>query len=234
MQCSLNGSGAIEACPAHTPGSAAERCLLSCGLTRLQVLKGKHHFQTIHAKVGMLPVEPRQQSPCSSCSLPQLSHGQSDPPPVLCLLQFGLATFILAVIAPLGGALSFKQWGFISQLPERWQPWVKAAHRNIGRITLLLSFVTIQLILGHHSAYTVWSTSRAQHTDCWSLQVFCSHGGCMPDGLSVIAHQSKVEGIAGSSHMRLMAQTCTSSKGLGPLLSDDCSYTAFRLSRPRT
>ena len=92
---------------------------------------------------------------------------------MLCLLQFGLATFILAVIAPLGGALSFKQWGFISQLPERWQPWVKAVHRSIGRITLMLSFVTIQLILGHHSAYTVGPTGHAQHADYWSLQTFC-------------------------------------------------------------
>eukprot|EP00891_Asterochloris_glomerata_P007354 jgi/Astpho2/7354/gw1.00114.143.1_t len=93
---------------------AASACIL-LGFTAIvanKVFKGKHHFQTIHAK-------------------------------------FGLATVVLAVIAPLGGALSFKQWGFISQLPERWQPWVKAAHRSIGRITLLLSFVTIQLILGH-------------------------------------------------------------------------------------
>ena len=117
----------------------------------------------------MLPVEQKYRS---SCSLPQLSRGQSNPPPVLCLLQFGLATFILAVIAPLGGALSFKQWGFISQLPERWQPWVKAAHRSIGRITLLLSFVTIQLILGHHSAYTVGSTNHAQRTGYWRVHGF--------------------------------------------------------------
>ena len=46
--------------------------------------------------------------------------------------KFGLATFIFAMLAAAGGALSFRRFGLINKLPEPLQPRVKWAHRNVS------------------------------------------------------------------------------------------------------
>ena len=61
----------------------------------LQVIHGKRHFQSLHAK-------------------------------------FGLATFILAVIAPLGGLISFRKLGLLQRFPDKLQPRIKWLHRNVS------------------------------------------------------------------------------------------------------
>ena len=60
-----------------------------------QVVHGKAHFTSWHAKVG-------------------------------------LAVFVLSIVAPLGGVVSFRRLGLLQRLPERMQPQIKWAHRNVS------------------------------------------------------------------------------------------------------
>ncbi len=60
-----------------------------------QVVHGKVHFKSLHAKVG-------------------------------------LAVFILSIVAPLGGVVSFRRLGLLQRLPEKLQPQIKWAHRNVS------------------------------------------------------------------------------------------------------
>ena len=60
-----------------------------------QVVHGKTHFKSWHAKVG-------------------------------------LAVFILSIGAPLGGVVSFRRLGLLQRLPEKLQPQIKWAHRNVS------------------------------------------------------------------------------------------------------
>ena len=46
-------------------------------------------------------------------------------------LQLGLATLLMTILAPLGGALSFKKLGLINMLPEHLHGTVKFAHRKV-------------------------------------------------------------------------------------------------------
>ncbi len=62
-----------------------------------QVVHGKAHFTSWHAKVG-------------------------------------LAVFILSIVAPLGGVVSFRRLGLLQRLPEKMQPQIKWAHRNVSII----------------------------------------------------------------------------------------------------
>jgi len=45
--------------------------------------------------------------------------------------QFGLATLLLSLAAPLGGVLSFRKFGLINLLPESLHGAVKYAHRKV-------------------------------------------------------------------------------------------------------
>ncbi|KAK9830306.1 hypothetical protein WJX72_010893 [[Myrmecia] bisecta] len=67
--------------------------------------------------------------------------------------KMGLLTLILSVCAPLGGALSFKYLGLLTKIPERLQPTVKLAHRNLGIATLTVALITIEIILPHHAVW---------------------------------------------------------------------------------
>ena len=60
-----------------------------------QVVHGKVHFKSLHAKVG-------------------------------------LAVFILSIVAPLGGVVSFRKLGLLQRVPEKLQPQIKWAHRNVS------------------------------------------------------------------------------------------------------
>lgn len=187
----------------------------------------------------MLPFECWQQESLPQLLLATASTRPEQPTTCAVSLQFGLATVVLAVIAPLGGALSFKQWGFISQLPERWQPWVKAAHRSIGRITLLLSFVTIQLILGHHSAYTVGSyrscTARRVLKPA-NLLLTCRLHGCTAvltlHPLLTITMVRDCRQQSCESHSANL-HTQEEIGHVEPCMSEFCSYAAFKLPLPR-
>jgi hypothetical protein len=46
-------------------------------------------------------------------------------------MQLGLATLLLTIVAPLGGALSFKKLGMINMLPDYLHGTVKFAHRKV-------------------------------------------------------------------------------------------------------
>ncbi|CAL8469828.1 g9370 [Coccomyxa elongata] len=72
--------------------------------------------------------------------------------------KFGLATFILGIVAPLGGLISFRRLGLLQKFPDKMQPRIKWAHRNIGILTWLLALVTIQLALTHHAVWKGWVT----------------------------------------------------------------------------
>lgn len=45
--------------------------------------------------------------------------------------KVGLAVLILSIVAPLGGMVSYRRFGFLQRLPEKLQPRVKWAHRNV-------------------------------------------------------------------------------------------------------
>ena len=47
--------------------------------------------------------------------------------------KVGLAVFILSIVAPLGGVVSFRRLGLLQRLPEKMQPQIKWAHRNVSR-----------------------------------------------------------------------------------------------------
>lgn len=79
--------------------------------------------------------------------------------------KFGLATFILGIVAPLGGLISFRRLGLLQKFPDKLQPRIKWAHRNIGILTWLLALVTVQLALTHHA---VWKGAVSR---CWQLGV---------------------------------------------------------------
>ena len=64
--------------------------VLSC-----QVVHGKAHFTSWHAKAG-------------------------------------LTVFILSIVAPLGGIASFRKFGLLQRVPEKLQPRIKWAHRNVS------------------------------------------------------------------------------------------------------
>ena len=61
-----------------------------------QVVHGKAHFTSWHAKVG-------------------------------------LTVFILSIVAPLGGVASFRKFGLLQRMPEKLQPRIKWAHRNVSQ-----------------------------------------------------------------------------------------------------
>ncbi|KAG1681103.1 hypothetical protein FOA52_015544 [Chlamydomonas sp. UWO 241] len=65
--------------------------------------------------------------------------------------QVGLATLVLTVLAPLGGAISFKRLGLIHRFPEVWHSRIKWLHRKLGVCVWLLALVTIELALPHPS-----------------------------------------------------------------------------------
>ncbi|GLC46618.1 hypothetical protein PLESTB_001223600 [Pleodorina starrii] len=67
--------------------------------------------------------------------------------------KFGLATLVLSILMPLWGLVSFRRMGFIQRFPERWQPRIKAAHRQLGLLTWLLALVTIELALPHPAVH---------------------------------------------------------------------------------
>ncbi|KAK9916106.1 hypothetical protein WJX75_008637 [Coccomyxa subellipsoidea] len=79
--------------------------------------------------------------------------------------KFGLATFILGIMAPLGGLMSFRRLGLLQKFPDKFQPRIKWAHRNVGLLTWLLALVTIQLALTHHA---VWKGLLSR---CWQIGV---------------------------------------------------------------
>ena len=60
-----------------------------------QVVHGKAHFTSWHAKAG-------------------------------------LTVFILSIVAPLGGVASFRKFGLLQRMPEKLQPRIKWAHRNVS------------------------------------------------------------------------------------------------------
>lgn len=70
-------------------------------------------------------------------------------PTVICTLQVGLATLVLTVLAPLGGAVSFKRLGMIYTFPESWHPRIKWLHRSVGVLVWLMAMTTIELALPH-------------------------------------------------------------------------------------
>ena len=63
-----------------------------------QVVHGKAHFTSWHAKAG-------------------------------------LTVFILSIVAPLGGIASFRKFGLLQRMPEKLQPRIKWAHRNVSQFT---------------------------------------------------------------------------------------------------
>jgi hypothetical protein len=46
--------------------------------------------------------------------------------------KFGLATFIMAIVAPLGGLVSFRRLGLLQRVPDKLQPRIKWLHRNVS------------------------------------------------------------------------------------------------------
>ena len=64
-----------------------------------QVVHGKAHFTSWHAKAG-------------------------------------LTVFILSIVAPLGGVASFRNFGLLQRMPEKLQPRIKWAHRNVSQSAL--------------------------------------------------------------------------------------------------
>lgn len=67
--------------------------------------------------------------------------------------KLGFATLLLAFVAPLGGALSFKKFGLINALPEALHGTVKYAHRKVGLVTWLMALLTVQLQLTHPAVF---------------------------------------------------------------------------------
>ena len=51
--------------------------------------------------------------------------------------KVGLTVFILSIVAPLGGIVSFRKFGLLQRLPEKLQPQVKGAHRAVSQLSLL-------------------------------------------------------------------------------------------------
>ena len=45
----------------------------------------------------------------------------------------GLTVFILSIVAPLGGVASFRKIGLLQRMPEKLQPRIKWAHRNVSQ-----------------------------------------------------------------------------------------------------
>ncbi|PNW82466.1 hypothetical protein CHLRE_06g280100v5 [Chlamydomonas reinhardtii] len=79
--------------------------------------------------------------------------------------KFGLATLILSVLMPLWGLVSFRRMGIIQKFPERWQPRIKALHRQLGLLTWLLALVTIELALPHPAV------AKGRLTQAWQAGV---------------------------------------------------------------
>ena len=48
-----------------------------------------------------------------------------------CPAQAGLATLVLAAVAPLGGLVSFRRLGLIDRFPDSWHAAIKWAHRKV-------------------------------------------------------------------------------------------------------
>ncbi len=46
--------------------------------------------------------------------------------------KVGLAVFTLSILVPLGGIVSFRKFGLLQRLPEKLQPQIKWAHRNVS------------------------------------------------------------------------------------------------------
>lgn len=46
--------------------------------------------------------------------------------------KFGVTTFVIVLVAALGGVAGFRRFGVINKLPEKLQPAIKAAHRNVS------------------------------------------------------------------------------------------------------
>ncbi|KAK2075833.1 hypothetical protein QBZ16_001574 [Prototheca wickerhamii] len=57
----------------------------------------------------------------------------------------GLVTFGLAMVAPLGGILSFRKLGLLPLLPQQWQAHIKWVHRSWGLLVWSLGIVVVQL-----------------------------------------------------------------------------------------
>lgn len=86
--------------------------------------------------------------------------------------KFGLATLVLSILMPLWGAASFRRLGIVQRFPERWQPRIKALHRQLGLATWLLALVTVQLALPHPAV------SKGLVTTAWQVGV-AAVGGLM-------------------------------------------------------
>ncbi len=52
-----------------------------------------------------------------------------------CLSQAGLATLLLATVAPLGGLVSFRRLGLIDRFPDSWHAAIKWAHRKVDPLS---------------------------------------------------------------------------------------------------
>ncbi|CAK0780506.1 hypothetical protein CVIRNUC_005075 [Coccomyxa viridis] len=70
--------------------------------------------------------------------------------------KVGLTVFILSIVAPLGGVASFRKFGLLQRMPEKLQPRIKWAHRNIGLVTWLFALLAIELALPHHAVWKGW------------------------------------------------------------------------------
>mmetsp|Transcript_796 Transcript_796/g.1759 ORF Transcript_796/g.1759 Transcript_796/m.1759 type:complete len:273 (-) Transcript_796:241-1059(-) len=65
----------------------------------------------------------------------------------------GLLAFVLAIVAPLGGAVSFKRLGLLTRLPQQhWAP-IKYVHRKVGQVTVFVGLLAIVLALTHKAVY---------------------------------------------------------------------------------
>lgn len=79
--------------------------------------------------------------------------------------KVGLATMVLGMMAPIGGAVSFRKLGLLPLLPAAMQPVVKTAHRYLGLFVFLLSLVATELALSKH-----WM-ARGLFTPIWQWGV---------------------------------------------------------------
>ena len=59
-------------------------------------------------------------------------YADCNPMQLACSSQAGLATLVLAAVAPLGGLVSFRRLGLIDRFPDSWHAAIKWAHRKVN------------------------------------------------------------------------------------------------------
>ena len=74
----------------------------------------------------------------------------------------GLAAFVLALVAPLGGLVSFKRLGMLTKLPQSYWAPVKLAHRKAGSATVFVALLAVLLTLTHKAVYLVRAAFAAR------------------------------------------------------------------------